>query len=370
MKFPISLTKRGWGFTLGAAACCVMWLILQLRDIWYLVAFFTALPLLAIVWSLVIPLFARFFINLDGPAKEPSVGEHCVFVATVMHNLDRALSVTLDWHIGEETYTSHSNVPGRRAATSTVPVFLGRRGPFKVSITHLRVSDPLGLAVRRVGISASCETLVLPVPLERVPGLDRRSRYGQPFDVSLSSSVTDAPGTPAGSVRDYRSGDALRQIHWKQSARQGQLLVNLFEREYQEDRLLLLVTTRSCYKSPAEFETAVSAAATIATNWIASARPVYLHTGKGPAEECRTPIQALQQLALVQMTRAPVSASKLPKGGVHGVVTGSVTPELSTQLRSMRFRGSLWTIRTTSSRHNAAPWSELPVIEPERASRG
>ncbi|MFZ1382007.1 MAG: DUF58 domain-containing protein [Scrofimicrobium sp.] len=370
MKIPVALTRRGWGFLAAAVGLLLLWMILQLRDIWYLVAFFGSLPTLALLWALVIPLFAHLQVRLDGPADDLSVGDKGVFIGTVTHGLNRALQIELDWDVDGESYASALSVPGHHAMTSAVSIYLGRRGLFKAAITALRVSDPLGLVVRTVGTDANREILVLPVPLESVSGSSRRRDDGGPRTVASLGALTDNPGTPAGSVRDYRSGDAPRQIHWKQSARQGQLLVNLFEPDRREDRTLLLITDRACYGSTNEFEIAVSATATIALDWIDSGRSVKLQIGDGDLHGCRTRIEALRHLALAQMVRPSAAVESGSPAEPDGLVVGALVPRLDTRLRSIRFRGILWVIHDGPFARKQAPWQQYRILPVRSDGRG
>ncbi len=167
-----------------------------------------------------------------------------------------------------------------------------------------------------------------------------------------SNAIGNVQGTPAGSVREYRVGDALRQIHWKQSARQGQLLVNQYEREQSHDRTLLLVTNQDAYRSYQEFETVVSATATIAITWLGGGRSVTIDEGTGQVPECKSASQVLRLLALVKTNSKPTTVSR----AVDGVITGAVLPELEMRLKSRSFHGVLWSTRrsvTSDSWHHA-----------------
>lgn len=75
-------------------------------------------------------------------------------------------------------------------------------------------------AQRRLRNNASVELLVLPRLLETLPDeLDDVTR-GAGAGATLRRRSADSGG-PVGAVREYRTGDAMRQVHWKQSARHG-----------------------------------------------------------------------------------------------------------------------------------------------------
>ncbi|WRS30435.1 DUF58 domain-containing protein [Actinomycetaceae bacterium MB13-C1-2] len=370
MRVPVRLTRRGWGFLAAAVGFWLLWIVLQLRDIWYLVAFFGSSLALALFWGLTIPLFAHIRVRLDALAHDPSVGDEVAFVGTISHSLERVLPMELIWDVGGEPYVSALSAPGHHAITSTASVRLGRRGPFKATIAGINIPDPLGLTVRTVRIGVTREILVLPVPLESVPGTSHRRNDRGLRGSASHGALTDSPGTPAGSVRDYRSGDAPRQIHWKQSARQGQLLVNLFEPEHQEDRTLLLVADRACYASTDEFEVAVSATATVALDWIGSGRPLNLQVGELWVPGCRTRLEVLRSLAYAQMIRPSDADESGSRSEPDGVVSGCLTSQLDIRLRSVRFRGILWVIRDEQFLRKQTPWHQYQVPLTRRGSGG
>lgn len=64
-------------------------------------------------------------------------------------------------------------------------------------------------------------------------------------------------------VREYREGDSLRRVHWRSTARRGQLIV----REFEDDatgRVTLLLDTRITGTDDAGFEDLIRAAASVA----------------------------------------------------------------------------------------------------------
>ena len=98
-----------------------------------------------------------------------------------------------------------------------------RRGPVEMSDWWLESGDPLGLFKRTRGGKDGEVALVLP----RFTSL-----RAQPLVRELEASVT-APRSGHGSevfgVRPYQPGDPLRRIHWRTTARRGELIVREFE---------------------------------------------------------------------------------------------------------------------------------------------
>ena len=118
-----------------------------------------------------------------------------------------------------------------RAAAGVVPksgwddrTIIGplRRGPVIAAGWKLTTSDLLGLFARRSRTDDKELTLVLP----RFTSLTRRL---QVRELEASVAPRAGSGTEIFGVREYRSGDPLRRIHWRSSARRGELVVREFE---------------------------------------------------------------------------------------------------------------------------------------------
>ncbi|HKC20153.1 MAG TPA: DUF58 domain-containing protein [Candidatus Dormibacteraeota bacterium] len=98
-----------------------------------------------------------------------------------------------------------------------------RRGPIRASSWTIRTSDPLGFFVGRRACPDSEVALVYP----RFASLSRR------HPVRELETAAAAPRTGSGNevfgIREYRAGDSLRRIHWRSSARHGELVVREYE---------------------------------------------------------------------------------------------------------------------------------------------
>ena len=98
-----------------------------------------------------------------------------------------------------------------------------RRGPVGAQDWVLESGDPLGF-FRHRGPNLSSElALVLP----RFTSLAERPQTRE-LEASLAAPRAGS-GTEMFGVREYRPGDPLRRIHWRSSARHGQLIVREFE---------------------------------------------------------------------------------------------------------------------------------------------
>ncbi len=113
------------------------------------------------------------------------------------------------------------------------------RGKYQFRELDLGTRSPFGLVEHRAEIALADEMLVYP----RIGNLTRRwfllqrqateNRRGQRHD--RSAQQVEYHG-----LRGYRSGDSQRWIHWRTSARRGELMVKEFEQQSEQDLAILI----------------------------------------------------------------------------------------------------------------------------------
>jgi uncharacterized protein (DUF58 family) len=165
---------------------------------------------------------------------------------------------------------------------STWVVRFPRRGLLTLPPLIMRSIQPFGVvAVERI-IGPGTEVVVLP-PIGQV-----RRALRERLDTWLAElSATNDPGSDElDRLRDYRAGDPLRAIHWRASARHGELLVA--ERTDPACRRLAIVLDTSGRGAsgplePRRFEHLVAAAATLAAACLEKGWQVTVHGGFAPA---------------------------------------------------------------------------------------
>jgi len=165
---------------------------------------------------------------------------------------------------------------GRRAArfalvplAAGVPVRAGyrvltdRRGRRAVGPALLTLSDPCGL-VRRTWVAAGVgEILVRPRVHEIVP--PARGGGGEPTEGARGPRVPVAEALGEFlALREYEPGDDPRRVHWRSSARRGQLLVRVDDAPA-PGRAVVLLDTRPAVHDESSFEEALEVAASVAT---------------------------------------------------------------------------------------------------------
>jgi uncharacterized protein (DUF58 family) len=150
--------------------------------------------------------------------------------------------------------------PGTREEV-TVEFVPERRGVLHFRRTRLLRPDPLGLVFASLARDTPQSLIVLPrihpVPPLRLPGYRRR----QPAGLHAARQLGDSQ--EFFQLRDYRSGDPMRRVHWPSSARAGQLVVKETAEEYVA-RFGLVLDTFPADGEEAAFEAGVSVAASLA----------------------------------------------------------------------------------------------------------
>jgi uncharacterized protein (DUF58 family) len=140
------------------------------------------------------------------------------------------------------------------------------RGKYRLRDLDLGTRAPFGLVEHRVTIAIEDQILIYP----RIGHMTRRwfqiqrkateNRQGQRHD--SSAQQVEYHG-----LRDYRSGDSPRWIHWRTSARRGELMVKEFEHQNEQDLAILIDPWLPRAKASAEqretIEQAISFAATL-----------------------------------------------------------------------------------------------------------
>ncbi len=140
------------------------------------------------------------------------------------------------------------------------------RGQFQIGPMSVRVSDPFGLVELGRAFRTTVPLTVTPrtVPLPTIPlgggwtgSGDNRPRA---FATGSAEDVT---------VREYRHGDDLRRVHWRSSARIGELMVRREEQPWQSRATVFLdnrVVSHRGHGIASSLEAAVSAAASVAVH--------------------------------------------------------------------------------------------------------
>ncbi|MBT2543650.1 DUF58 domain-containing protein [Streptomyces sp. ISL-44] len=148
---------------------------------------------------------------------------------------------------------------GRREVSYRVRSDL--RGRYPLGPLQLRLTDPFGLVELTRSFSTFDTLTVIPrtEPLPPVRLSGESSGYGDGSRRSLALAGDDDV-----IPRGYRRGDDLRRVHWRSTARYGELMVRREEQPQRSRATVLLDTRRLAFEGAgpdSAFEWAVSAAA-------------------------------------------------------------------------------------------------------------
>jgi uncharacterized protein (DUF58 family) len=239
---------------------------------------------------------------------------------------------------------------GRREVS--YPVRSDVRGRFVIGPLSVRLADPFGMCELARSFTAR-DTLVVTPVVHHLPTVQLGGEWagsGESRARSLAAAGEDDVAT-----REYRQGDELRRVHWRSTARQGQLMVRREEQPWQSRCSILLDTRVTAHRGDgpgSSFEWSVSAAASIGIHLARHGFAVRLVTDTGAvvssaghdADVVVGDFEGalLDALAVVQRSGSRSlrgGSSALRRGGGDGLVVavlGILDHEEATDLARMR----------------------------------
>ena len=230
-----------------------------------------------------------------------------------------------------------------------------QRGVYRWQEVNLRTAAPLGLFWCRRSLPVKAVAVVYPqvLPLSTCPIIDRIGQEDSPQFYNRSRSQTATEGLTR-NLRPYRHGDPTRLIHWRTSARYGELRVRELEVAAGGQEIIIALDSAQAWQ-PEEFERAVTVAASL--YFYASKRllNVKLWTaGTGLVSGNRV---VLETLAAVNAGEDGVE--NRPKLPIIWLTQNSAT--LSTL--SLGSRWVLWPVATAETGEKMLVKHELPGLE-------
>ncbi|MFJ7236488.1 DUF58 domain-containing protein [Streptomyces olivaceus] len=155
------------------------------------------------------------------------------------------------------------------------------RGRYPLGPLQLRLTDPFGLCELTRSFSAHDTLTVIPrvepLPPVRLSGEAKGYGEGRQRSLALAGDDDVIP-------RGYRYGDDLRRVHWRSTARYGELMVRREEQPQRARCTVLLDTRVVAYEGAgpdSAFEWAVSGAASVLVHMLERGFSVRLLTGTG-----------------------------------------------------------------------------------------
>jgi len=215
------------------------------------------------------------------------------------------------------------------------------RGKFTIGPLRVRVADAFGL----VEISRSFSTTSTLVVTPRIFPLPRATAPSSWLGEGDGGMRTiSAVGEDDAAPRPYQDGDGLRRVHWKSTARYGELMVRREEHQWRNSASIFLDTRRCAHAGSgpaATFEFAVSAAASIGAHLSGEGFRARLITEAGEIAPRGTfQDTLLDMLAVISPSshaglRSGTSALASAGGQLIAVV-GRLSPDDASQLAASR----------------------------------
>lgn len=198
-----------------------------------------------------------------------------------------------------------------------------RRGVIVVGPVRSVRGDPMGLFRRELEWTRPTEVFVHPRVAPLAPlgaGLIRDLEGNTAQSVSTSDFSFQ-------SLREYVAGDDLRHVHWRSSARHGQLLVRQFLDTRRSHLTAIVDGQPDAYRSEEDYETAISAAGSLLVralrdgydvSFLSGAVVMSKATGRVALDACSRAEPSLRSLVDV----AADGARLAPETSVAFLITG------------------------------------------------
>ncbi len=282
--------------------------------------------------------------------RRVTAGDEAVTEITITNHSRRGTgpSVAYEW-IGDRQ--EPINIPALDPGESVVvehPLTTDHRGIYTVGPLVVHRSDPIGLAQRGDSRSKVDELIVHPFvhPVSPFPAGFRRDLEGLP------SGEASAGGITFSNLREYVPGDDLRLVHWRSSARVGELMVRHNVDANRPRTSVVLDVSKAVY-SDESFEDAVRSAASIVVAAMARRFPFTLRTTDGAFIDDRSSrIAVMDFLAGIErketpdfdLGRAAFDTSKDSGGISCATFTGRAGVEVLRILAPLRHRFDMLTM--------------------------
>lgn len=264
------LTTRGRSFLSAGAACALCAVVLGQEDLLRIAVLLVALPLGCVV--MLTRVRHRLGLTRTVTPARVTAGTP-VRVRLELHNLTRIGTRVLlaedrvPYVLGAPPRFVLDRLPGSQQAAVTYSLRSEMRGRYAIGPLRLRIADPFGLCELTRGFTATDPVTVTPRIWSLAP-IGGGGLWGGAGDSLARAAAVSGEDDIA--TREYRYGDDLRRVHWRSTARRGELMVRREEQPRQMRATVLLDTRTDGHRGegPASsFEWAVSAAASAALHF-------------------------------------------------------------------------------------------------------
>ena len=329
-------------------------------------AFSTALPFLFYLLYLAILVIGGSYVlvrlgltDLEAGYAVSQLHGHVGDRMRVTYTLRNASRIPKLWLEIHNPTTLPGGLPGRAITLGSrserswlVRAPLIRRGHFRIEPLQIRTGDPFGFFEASASVGQGIAVVVYPriekLPMWRLPAASIEGSHSAPERTLQATPLATA-------VRPYAPGDAFNRIHWRSTARHGEIQVKEFELEQTADAWIFLDLDRSAQAGRGEdstVEVAVRVAASIADKALLENRAVGMTVNAHrmailPADRgSRQHLKVMQLLAAVEgdgstpLAESLVAAAgRLRRGMTAIVITPSLDPSWIRPIAALRTRG-------------------------------
>ncbi len=300
--------------------------------------------LLAWIWSSEVWKRLKYLTQMD--AKRSQVGGTFTLEAELINGfflsvpwLELQLEIPPEFHLTYGSQTVVSGLARGEKRSFTYHVTCLKRGLYSLGSARVRSGDLFGVFVRSKLMASSRTVLVYPkiIELERaaVPALQILGNYA--VRRTASEDLTGPTG-----ARRYAQGDPVNRIHWRATARTGQLQIKEYDLHTAPEIGIFLNLSAVSYDGlPAQVvETAVTAAASLA-NYCFRRRLRYGLVSNGlelyvqpPGRDAGQLLKSMQHLALAGLGESSFEQAALleSRSFVPGTTLLFVTPRVDQRL--------------------------------------
>ena len=260
------MTTRGTSFLAAGVASAVAGYLLGERGLFCVGIALLALPLLAATAAR----RSQYRLATSRTVSPPRVpAGHTATVTLRLENVSRVptgllmAEDTVPYALGSRPRYVLDKIERSGVRELTYLLRSDLRGKFEIGPLQLRVADSFGLVELTRSLSGRTTFVVTPrvVPLART--VVSRSWGGEG---NGRARLTSTAGEDDVIPRAYRDGDEFRRVHWRSTARYGELMVRREEQRWRNKATILLDSRSVSHAgrgAASSFEAAVSAAASV-----------------------------------------------------------------------------------------------------------
>jgi uncharacterized protein (DUF58 family) len=345
MRAPLRwLTRRGWSFVAAGGAAIGCGLGIPEPDLLRIGALLVVLPAVSALVTLTFRHRVSCSWTLD-PARVPA-GQPATVTVRVRNVSRRRTGVLLAEDLIPAPLASRPRFlldgiePGGHRELSH-QIRPDSRGRFSLGPLRVAVADPFGLVQFSRSYGATSTLMVTPRIFPLPPATAPRSGPGEG---NGGMHTIPGVGEDDSGPRAYQQRDGLRRVHWKSTARYGELMVRREEHQRHDGASVFLDTRRSAHSgggAASTFEFAVSAAASISAHLSGAGVQARLITEAGDlAPRGSGQDTLLDTLAVISpsgdVSLEPGMSALASAGGQLIAVVGRLSPQDARQLAASR----------------------------------